>query len=168
MCIPLFCPSGLQHHMVEKMTVTRIHRDLKNKHTFPLWQTCCRLSGTGLLSKFPGGIHLDQTVISIHSAGFFHPAHVEEQQGEGTSHATAPDEALLLSLHSSVNRFFFNWPFSSFSHPLMSQVKIQKKKSSIISSTIVRPDLQSVLHLFTFEKYNHLKRKKAERSVRGP
>lgn len=44
-----------KHHMVEKMTERRIHSDFKNKHTFSFWRICCKLSGTGLLSKIPRG-----------------------------------------------------------------------------------------------------------------
>lgn len=61
----------------------RIHR-----HTFGSWLTCCSLSGTGPQSESWGVNHLDQTVFSIHSAGFSHTAHGEEQHEDGKNHMT--------------------------------------------------------------------------------
>lgn len=56
---------------INKYTVTYCH----------WWLTCCRLSRTGLESKFPWGNHLGQMVISIHSADFpSRTAHVDKQK----------------------------------------------------------------------------------------
>lgn len=81
---PAYCTTGRRVGYDTYTVHTATNDDIMiHRHTLRSWLTCCRLSGTGLLSEFPGGNHLDQTVISIHSAGFSHTAHVDKQHGGG-------------------------------------------------------------------------------------